>query len=120
MTSEIFTEIDTCLNKVRDEIFAKLNKLEVYNIDIQGSGVQGISAALGNSAASNATAGQVGSIYVIQDGTGSRTLSYNAAWRFPAGSVPVATTAASAVDLVVFNTRSATTIDAVMLKNFTR
>jgi hypothetical protein len=71
-------------------------------------------------APSNATAGQVGSIYVIQDGTGSRTLSYNAAWRFPAGSVPVATTTASAVDLVVFNTRSATTIDAVMLKNFTR
>ena len=71
-------------------------------------------------APSNATAGQVGSIYVIQDGTGSRTLSYNAAWRFPAGSVPVATTTASAVDLVVYNTRSATTIDAVMLKNFTR
>ena len=71
-------------------------------------------------APSNATAGQVGSIYVIQDGTGSRTLSYNTAWRFPAGSVPVATTTASAVDLVVFNTRSATTIDAVMLKNFTR
>jgi len=71
-------------------------------------------------APSNATAGQVGSIYVIQDGTGSRTLSYNAAWRFPAGSVPVATTTAAAVDLVVYNTRSATTIDAVMLKNFTR
>ena len=71
-------------------------------------------------APSNATAGQVGSIYVIQDGTGSRTLSYNTAWRFPAGSVPVATTTASAVDLVVYNTRSATTIDAVMLKNFTR
>ena len=71
-------------------------------------------------APSNATTGQVGSIYVIQDGTGSRTLSYNAAWRFPAGSVPVATTTASAVDLIVYNTRSATTIDAVMLNNFTR
>ena len=71
-------------------------------------------------APSNATAGQVGSRYVIQDGTGSRTLSYNAAWRFPAGSVPVATTTASAVDLIVYNTRSATTIDAVKLKNFTR
>ena len=71
-------------------------------------------------APSNATAGQVGSIYVVQDGTGSRTLSYNAAWRFPSGSVPTATTDASAVDLVVYNTRSATTIDAVMLNNFTR
>ena len=71
-------------------------------------------------APSNATTGQTGSIYVIQDGTGSRTLSYNNAWRFPAGSVPVATTTASAVDLVVYSARSATTIDAVMLKNFTR
>ena len=71
-------------------------------------------------APSNATTGQTGSIYVVQDGTGSRTLSYNTAWRFPAGSVPVATTTASAVDLIVYNTRSATTIDAVMLNNFTR
>ena len=71
-------------------------------------------------APSNATAGQVGSIYVIQDGTGSRTLSYNNAWRFPAGSVPVATTTAAAVDILVYNTRSAATIDAVMLNNFTR
>ena len=71
-------------------------------------------------APSNATAGQTGSIYVVQDSTGSRTLSYNNAWRFPSGSVPTATTDASAIDLVVYNTRSATTIDAVMLKNFTR
>ena len=71
-------------------------------------------------APSNATTGQTGSIYVIQDGTGSRTLSYNNAWRFPAGSVPVATTTAAAVDILVYNTRSAATIDAVMLNNFTR
>jgi len=71
-------------------------------------------------APSNATTGQTGSIYVVQDGTGDRTLSYNAAWRFSEGSVPVATTAASAVDLLIYTARSATTIDAVMLKDFTR
>ena len=71
-------------------------------------------------APSNATTGQTGSIYVVQDGTGDRTLSYNAAWRFPEGSVPVATTAASAVDLLIYNARSATTIDAVMLLDFKR
>jgi hypothetical protein len=71
-------------------------------------------------APSNATAGQTGSIYVVQDGTGDRTLSYNAAWRFSEGSVPVATTAASAVDLLIYNARSATTIDAVMLLDFKR
>jgi len=71
-------------------------------------------------APSNALAGQGGSIYIVQDGTGDRTLSYNTAWRFAAGSVPVATTAASAVDLLIYNTRSATTIDAVMLLDFKR
>jgi hypothetical protein len=71
-------------------------------------------------APSNATTGQTGSIYVVQDGTGDRTLSYNAAWRFSEGSVPVATTAASAVDLLIYTARSATTIDAVMLKDFKR
>jgi len=71
-------------------------------------------------APSNATAGDVGSIYVVQDGTGDRTLSYNAVWKFSEGSVPVATTAASAVDLLVYSARSATTIDAVMLKDFKR
>jgi hypothetical protein len=71
-------------------------------------------------APSNATTGQTGSIYVVQDGTGDRTLSYNAAWRFSEGSVPVATTAASAVDLLIYTARSATTIDAVMLLDFKR
>ena len=71
-------------------------------------------------APSNATTGQTGSIYVVQDGTGSRTLSYNTVWKFPSGSVPVATTTTSGVDMLVYNVRSASTIDAVMLKDFKR
>ena len=68
-------------------------------------------------APSNATAGQTGSIYVIQDGTGSRTLSYNSVWKFPGGSAPAATSTSAAVDMIVYNARSATTVDAVMIKN---
>jgi len=71
-------------------------------------------------APSNATAGQTGSIYVIQDGTGGRTLSYNAVWQFVSGVAPTATSTTSAVDLLVYSARSATVIDAVMIKNFTR
>ena len=71
-------------------------------------------------APSNATAGQTGSIYVVQDGTGSRTLGYNAVYQFPSGSVPVATTTTSGVDLIIYSARSATVIDAVMLKDFKR
>jgi hypothetical protein len=68
-------------------------------------------------APSNATAGQTGSIYVIQDGTGSRTLSYNSVWKFPGGSAPAATSTSAAVDMIVYNARSATTVDAIMVKN---
>ena len=68
-------------------------------------------------APSNATAGQTGSIYVVQDGTGSRTLSYNSVWKFPGGSAPAATSTSAAVDMIVYNARSATTVDAIMVKN---
>jgi hypothetical protein len=71
-------------------------------------------------APSNATTGQTGSIYVVQDGTGSRTLSYNAVWKFPSGSVPAATSTSNAADMLVYNVRSASTIDTVMLKDFKR
>lgn len=39
---------------------------------------------------------------VVQDGTGSRTLAWNAAYKFAGGTVPVLTTTASAVDVFTF------------------
>ena len=71
-------------------------------------------------APTNAVAGQTGNIYVIQDGTGSRTLGYNTAWQFVSATVPTLSTGASDVDILVYSARSATTIDAVLLKNFDR
>ena len=71
-------------------------------------------------APTNSTAGQTGEIYFIQDATGSRTISFNAVYTFPSGSVPAATTTAGAVDILVYSARSATVIDAVMLKDFKR
>ena len=43
----------------------------------------------------NAVAGQFVSLLVIQDGTGSRTLSFNAAYEFTADTAPTLTTTAS-------------------------
>ena len=71
-------------------------------------------------APTNAVAGQSGSIYIIQDGTGSRTLGYNTAWQFVSAAVPTLSTGASDVDMLVYIARSAATIDAVVLKNFDR
>ena len=71
-------------------------------------------------APANCTAGQTGNFYVIQDSTGSRTLSYNTAWQFVSAAAPTLSTGASDVDMLVFSARSATTVDAVLLKNFDR
>ncbi len=71
-------------------------------------------------APSNAVAGQSGSIYIIQDGSGSRTLSYNTVWQFVSATVPTLSTGAGDVDMLVYMARSASTIDAVLLKNFDR
>ena len=69
-------------------------------------------------APTNAVAGQTGQIYVVQDSTGSRTLAYNSVYQFVSGASPTLSTGASDVDILVYSTRSATTIDAALLKNF--
>ena len=71
-------------------------------------------------APANCTAGQTGNFYVIQDSSGSRTLSYNSAWQFVSAAAPTLSTGASDVDMLVYSARSATTIDSVLLKNFDR
>ena len=45
----------------------------------------------------NARVGQVGSIFFVQSG-GSGTLSWNACWKFPAGTDPTFSTSNGAVD----------------------
>jgi hypothetical protein len=52
-------------------------------------------------APTNSIAGQSGAILIIQDGTGSRTLGYNTAWKF-SGTTPVLSTAPNAVDLLTY------------------
>lgn len=70
------------------------------------------------SAPSNAKPGQSGVIYFIQDGTGSRTLAFNSAYRFPGGSDPTASTAAGSVDILAYIVRSSSVIDCVYTKAF--
>ena len=53
-------------------------------------------------AASNGTTGQFISLLIIQDGTGSRTLTWNAAYEFASDTAPTLTTTASLGDLFVF------------------
>lgn len=67
---------------------------------------------------SNLTAGQSGSIFIVQDGTGSRTASFGSYWDFAGGTAPTLTTNASAVDRVDYIVRSTTSIHAVFTANY--
>ena len=62
---------------------------------------------------SNITAGQSGSIFITQDGTGSRTLAYGTNFKFVAGTAPTLSTAAASVDRIDYVVAEATKIHAV-------
>lgn len=68
----------------------------------------------------NPTIGQTGQIYVVQDGTGSRTLAFGTHYNFSGGTPPTLTTDANAVDLLVFNVRAADKTDVTFLADFKR
>ena len=53
-------------------------------------------------APSNGSTGQFASITVIQDGTGSRTLTWNAVYEFASDTAPTLSTTANKADLFVF------------------
>ena len=64
--------------------------------------------------------GATGHIFIVQDATGGRTLSYNTAYQFPDGTVPVLTSTSGAVDVLFYAVRTTAKVDSIVIKNFTR
>jgi len=62
---------------------------------------------------SNLVAGQSGSIFLVQDTTGSRTVTWGSYWDWAGGTAPTLSTAGSSVDRVDYIVRSSTSIHAV-------
>jgi hypothetical protein len=65
----------------------------------------------------NPQPGQSGIIYIRQDGTGSRTASFAANWEFTGGTAPTLSTAASAVDALIYNVRTSTAVSGFVVSN---
>ena len=61
-------------------------------------------------APSNQAVGQAGSIFITQDGTGSRTAAFNSAFKFVGGTAPTLTTTASATDRIDYIIKSSNVI----------
>jgi len=71
-------------------------------------------------APSNPTTGQYISILCIQDGTGSRTIAWNAVFEFTGGTAPTATTTAAKGDLFTFRYHNSHWIEVGRNLNLTR
>jgi hypothetical protein len=65
----------------------------------------------------NPIAGQSGTIYIIQDSTGSRTLSWGNLWRFQGNTAPTLSTSANAVDMLVYSVRTTANISCQLINN---
>ena len=66
----------------------------------------------------NLTVGQSGSIFLVQDATGSRTAAWGSYWDFAGGTAPVLTTTANAIDRVDYVVRTTGSIHAVATLNY--
>lgn len=67
---------------------------------------------------SNLTAGQSGSIFLVQDGTGSRTLAYGSQYDFIGNTAPTLSTAANSVDRIDYIVRTSSSIHCVFTANY--
>ena len=65
----------------------------------------------------NAVVGQSGSIFIVQDGTGGRTLAYGSSYDFAGGTAGVLSTGANAVDRIDYIIRTTTSIQLVLSKD---
>ena len=63
-------------------------------------------------------AGQSGVLFITQDGTGGRALSFESYWDFSDGTAPTLSTGANAVDMIAWIARSSTKISAQFVGNF--
>lgn len=88
----------------RQVYFPEATLTDAANIDWAVGAAQSAKVTLGGNRTFNAPTGMIaGALYVlrvIQDGTGSRTLTWNAVFKF--GATPVLQTAAGAVDVFLF------------------
>lgn len=94
---------------INQQTFSPLQTLvDGANISWDLSTQQVAQVTLGdNRTLDNPTNLQAGATYILivrQDATGSRTLAFGTAYKFPGGTAPTLTTTANAIDIITFIT----------------
>ncbi len=106
VTNLINSTLSRVGNYIKQQFFGETTLSDGANIswDLDDNQVSKVTLA-GNRTLDNPTNLQAGATYilrVIQDATGSRTLAFGSAYKFPGGTAPTLTTAASSVDMLTF------------------
>ena len=123
VTSDIQTQLDAKPDLADDQTWTGAQRgtitalTDAATIAVDFDSSNNFSVTLGDNRTlgqpSNQTVGQSGSIFITQDGTGSRTLGYHADWKWAAATAPTLTTTAAAVDRIDYIVAAANKIHAV-------
>lgn len=105
-TGTVLTLSDSNILFAKKGYFAEQTLTDGATIDWNLSTEQVAKVTLGGNrtlnAPTNQQAGAFYSLAIIQDGTGSRTLTFNSAYKFTGATAPTLTTTASAKDIIIF------------------
>ena len=123
--SKVFTADANNLTKITGGVYleeATLTFDSTQDWDVRASPVAQVTltANVTFDAPSNPTTGQYISILCIQDGTGSRTIAWNAVFEFTGGTAPTATTTGGKGDLFTFRYHNSHWIEVGRNLNLTR
>lgn len=112
------TNLPQTFTKGQAGAILELTDADVINVDLSQSNFFSITLAGNRTLANptNITPGQSGCIFISQDATGSRTLSFGSFWDFSNGIAPTASTPANSVDRLDYIVRTTTSIHAVLSK----
>ena len=124
-TSAVAIGVDTLLGKqlhIGTAAVADIVSLtDGTNIAVDLNAGQNFAVQLGGnrtlSNPTNCVAGQTGSIFVIQDGSGSRTLSFAANYKFPGATAPTLTTTAGQTDRIDYIVFASANVHAIATLN---
>ena len=123
--SKVFSADANNLTKITGGVYLEEDTLSfdaTQDWDVRASPVAAVTltANVTFDAPSNPTTGQYISIVCIQDGTGSKTVSWNAVFEFKDGTAPTATTTAGKADLFTFRYHNSHWIEVGRNLNLTR
>ena len=123
--SKVFSADSNNLTKITGGVYLEEDTLSfdaTQDWDVRASPVAQVTltANVTFDAPSNPTTGQYISILCIQDGTGSRTIAWNAVFEFTGGTAPTATTTAGKADLFTFRYHNSHWIEVGRNLNLTR